>query len=64
MGEPEITDEMVLRAARLLRYCGWDIEPLGDTAREPSENLRNAARSALKAALHGIPANEYVTNGP
>jgi hypothetical protein len=59
-----IEDDMVLRAARMLRYLGWDTVRQGDMAVEPSDNLQSAARAALKAALHGIPVNDYVTNGP
>lgn len=71
----EITDEMVLRAARILRHNGWDSpsddgEYVGpgadymDLTVEPSPHLKNAARAALVAALKGIPANPYVTDGP
>lgn len=64
----EITDEMVLRAARMLRFLGWDNECdddlTSDLKSEPTSNLENAVRVALRAAIEGIPGNEYVMEGP
>jgi uncharacterized protein with PIN domain len=57
-------DRAVLRAARMLRLLGWDVQT-GETATEaePSEKLIVAVRQAITAAF-GIVENSYVENGP
>lgn len=58
---PEVTDEMVLRAARTLRWLGFDRGL--DIDEEPSLGLRRAVRVALAAAGGHVP-HRYVEDGP
>lgn len=60
MNRPEITDEMVMAAAKAYyTHLGWDWEDLQDATRDHEENLAvivSEFRIVLEAAFALIPA--------